>query len=76
MPGLRVAAPEGTYLAWVDATGTGVAAPAGHLADHGVLVTDGAGFGSAYSGWFRRNFATPAPVLDEVLRRVAASFAS
>ncbi|MCG7284874.1 aminotransferase class I/II-fold pyridoxal phosphate-dependent enzyme [Cellulomonas sp. ACRRI] len=73
-PGLRLAAPEGTYLAWVDATATGVTTPAAHLADRGVLVNDGAGFGDAYGSWFRLNFATPAPVLEEIVRRVVAAF--
>lgn len=74
VPGLRVQAPDGTYLAWIDAASTHVAAPAAHLAANGVLVNDGAMFGDAYGTWFRLNFATPAPVLDEVLRRVAAAF--
>ena len=64
--------PEGTYLAWLDTRALGPD-PAGRiLAETGVMLSDGAPFGPGGDGYCRLNFATSRPVLDEILRRLAA----
>lgn len=66
--------PEASYLAWFRRT-TSDAAHGPSLAARirqvgGVVLNDGGDFGSGGAGWARLNFATPAPLLDEILRRV------
>ena len=79
--------PEGTYLAWLDcralfadpgARVTGRRAlPADvspaefFLAKARVMLTDGAACGEAGRGHVRLNFATPRPILAEIVRRLA-----
>ena len=79
--------PEGTYLAWLDCrallAGPG-ARPAGgralpaevspaefFLAKARVMLTDGAACGEAGRGHVRLNFATPRPILADIVRRLA-----
>ena len=79
--------PEGTYLAWLDCRALladlgarpagGRALPADvspaefFLAKARVMLTDGAACGEAGRGHVRLNFATPRPILAEIVRRLA-----
>ena len=72
VPTLRWHAPQATYLAWIDARGTGVDDPARHLEDAGLGVSDGRLF--AGRGWFRLNFGCPRARLREILTRLERAF--
>lgn len=78
IPSLATTPVEATYLAWIDARGTGVARPDRALEAAGVGLTAGADFGApgAYDGFVRLNFACTRPVLDEALRRIRAALAA
>lgn len=67
--------PEATYLAWLDFRGAGLGDdPAAWLREHaGVALSPGPDFGAAGRGHARLNFATPRPVLDEILERIGAA---
>jgi cysteine-S-conjugate beta-lyase len=87
LPEVGYQPPEGTYLAWLDCRAlfadpgarlTGRAAlPADvspaefFLAKARVMLTDGAACGEAGRGHVRLNFATPRPILAEIVRRLA-----
>lgn len=63
---------EATYLAWVDARGTGPADPAATALQQGrVMVNPGATFGPGYDGFVRVNLATSASRLRRVVERLA-----
>jgi cysteine-S-conjugate beta-lyase len=78
--------PAGTYLAWLDCRAlladagarpaSGRALPADvspaefFLAKARVMLTDGAACGAAGAGHVRLNFATPRPILAEIVRRL------
>ncbi|WP_428943295.1 MalY/PatB family protein [Pantoea sp. FN060301] len=68
MPGLSVAAPEATYLAWIDASQLGVASPARFFEHHGLGFSAGRDFGD--DGFVRFNFGCPQDLLHEALRRM------
>jgi cysteine-S-conjugate beta-lyase len=83
LPGVRYQPPEGTYLAWLDCRdlsavmGRGAASPAEFfLAKAQVVLTDGAACGDVGVGHVRVNFATPRPILAEIVRRLASAAAS
>jgi cystathionine beta-lyase len=68
--------PEGTYLAWLDAHGTGFADPAVEaLSRAKVMVNRGSTFGPAgfgqYDGFVRLNYATSAERLERVVKALA-----
>lgn len=73
MPRVRVHSPEATYLAWLDLRefdlGEQVAQTLTERAKVG--LNDGADFGKGGQGFARLNFATPRPVLQEALDRLA-----
>ncbi|RWR19707.1 aminotransferase class I/II, partial [Agrococcus lahaulensis] len=74
LPGVRWRAPEATYLAWLDLAGLGLPAgsPATLLRERaGVTLTDGALCGRGSETHVRLVFATPAPVLEEAVERIA-----
>jgi cysteine-S-conjugate beta-lyase len=73
LPAVRYQPPEGTYLAWLDCRDLGLDdSPAEFfLAKACVLLTDGAACGEAGRGHARLNFATPRPILAEIVRRMA-----
>ena len=77
LPEIGYQPPEGTYLAWLDCRGLFAArrieaSPADFFLDRGrVLLTDGAACGDAGRGHVRLNFATPRPILAEIVRRMA-----
>ncbi len=74
MPGLEMAVPEATYLAWIDARGLGVASPARFFEQHGVGLSDGVDFG--VPGFVRLNFGCPRGLLLEALDRMARATAA
>lgn len=67
--GLTMTPVEATYLAWIDARGTGADNPQRHFERAGVGLSDGADFGAP--GFVRLNFGCPRSTLDEALRRMA-----
>jgi cysteine-S-conjugate beta-lyase len=82
LPSVRYRPPEGTYLAWLDCRdllaemGTGALSPAEFfLAKAQVVLTDGAACGDIGQGHVRLNFATPRPILTEIVRRLAQATA-
>ena len=77
-PGARSMRLDGTYLAWVDFSGTGlppedVAARVAKRAR--IYASPGEQFGPGGETWLRFNFATPRPILEEALGRLDDAFA-
>ncbi|MEO5710837.1 MAG: aminotransferase class I/II-fold pyridoxal phosphate-dependent enzyme [Nocardioidaceae bacterium] len=74
LPEVGYRPPEGTYLAWLDCRRLGLGDhPAEFFLEHaGVALTDGSACGQAGAGFVRLNFATPAPVLEQTVRQLAA----
>jgi cystathionine beta-lyase len=73
LPGIRVAPPEATYLAWLDCRGAAI--PNGDpytffLERARVAVNDGASFGAPGRGFVRLNFGCPRALLTEGLERM------
>ena len=77
MPQVRFTRPQATYLAWLDfgALNWPQGAHAHLLERAGVALNDGASFGPGYEGFARLNFATPRPILQEALARLARAVA-
>jgi cysteine-S-conjugate beta-lyase len=74
LPQVRYRPPDGTYLAWLDCTALDLPDSPGALVTERaeVTVVDGPAFGDGGPGSFRLNFATPQPVLAEMVDRIAA----
>jgi cystathionine beta-lyase len=77
VPGARSMRLDATYLAWVDFSGTGL--PAEEVAARvksraRIFASPGPQFGPGGESWLRFNFATPRPILEEALGRLAAAF--
>ena len=72
LPGVTMRVPEATYLAWLDCRGLDLPSPAGQffLDKARVGLNFGETFGVDYAGFARLNFATPAPVLKEIVGRM------
>lgn len=71
-PGLSVTIPEATYLAWIDASGTGIENPALHFEKNaGLFLSDGTFFG--WPNFVRFNFGCPRARLLEGLEKLAAA---
>ena len=71
--GLRLRAPEGTYLAWLDCRGLGLSdEELYHLLLHKahVRLHTGGTFGKSGEGFLRLNFACPHSVLNEAVDRI------
>jgi cysteine-S-conjugate beta-lyase len=75
VPGVRYRPPDGTYLAWLDCTAMDLpASPGALVTDRAhVTVVDGPAFGDGGAGAFRFNFATPQPILTEMVEYIAAA---
>jgi len=76
-PGARSMRLDATYLAWVDFSGTGlspeeVAARVKNRAR--IFASPGPQFGPGGETWLRFNFATPRPILEQALGRLADAF--
>lgn len=78
LPQLKVAAPEGTYLAWIDCRDAELpTAPAEFFLKKGrVAFNDGAAFGPGGEGFVRLNFGCPSAVLVEGLNRMTVALMS
>lgn len=82
LPGARYRPPDGTYLAWIDCRDAGLegfveepgALAARFLERSQVALTDGSACGA--TGFVRLNFATPRPVLTELVTRMGRAVAS
>jgi cysteine-S-conjugate beta-lyase len=75
LPQLRMTAPEGTYLAWIDCRHAGLSkSPARYFLEKGRLaLNDGAAFGPGGEGFVRLNFGCPRKLLLEGLDRMRAA---
>src|SRR4029079_14024059 len=72
-PGARSMHLDGTYLAWVDFSETGLAPKdvAARVADRArIYASPGEQFGPGGDTWLRFNFATPRPILEDALARI------
>ncbi|QDP99048.1 aminotransferase class I/II-fold pyridoxal phosphate-dependent enzyme [Microlunatus elymi] len=71
LPMINFTPPEGTYIGWLDCRDLGLeSSPAEFFAEHaGVALTDGAACGTP--GFARMIFATPRPILTEMVHRMA-----
>jgi len=75
LPGVGYRPPDGTYLAWLDCAALDLPGSPGELVTSRAQLTvvDGPAFGDGGAGSFRFNFATPQPVLTEMVERIAAA---
>ncbi len=75
LPQVRYRPPDGTYLAWLDCTAMDLpGSPGAVVTDRArITVVDGPAFGAGGPGSFRFNFATPHPILAEMVERIAAA---
>ena len=76
-PGARSMHLDGTYLAWVDFSGVGLAPEevAARVRDRArIFASPGEQFGPGGETWLRFNFATPRSILDEALSRLDDAF--
>src|SRR5947209_7314971 len=74
LPQVRYRPPDGTYLAWLDCTAMDLPDTPGELINGAdVTVVDGPAFGDGGAGSFRLNFATPQPILAEIVERIATA---
>ena len=71
--GVTMRAPEATYLAWLDCRALELPCSAGQffLDRARVGLNFGETFGAQYPGFARLNFATPAPILRQIVARMA-----
>jgi cystathionine beta-lyase len=72
LPGISMARPEGTYLAWLDCRQADLPDNPHRffLKEARVAMSDGATFGSGGTGFVRLNFACPRSILHEALERM------
>ena len=77
LPGVRYRPPDGTYLAWLNCTALDLPQSPGELITDRARITvvDGPAFGTGGAGAFRFNFATPQPILTEMVQQIAAVLA-
>ncbi len=76
VPGIKIVAPEGTYLSWVDFRGLDLPAePAEYLLSRAkVALSAGIPFGAAAgAGFARLNFGTTRAILDRAIEAIAAA---
>lgn len=73
LPGITMAPPEGTYLAWLDCRQAGMPGndPYTFFLEHAkVALNNGTDFGPEGAGFVRLNFACPRAVLQQALDRL------
>ena len=78
LPGIRVSAPEATYLMWLDCRELGMTdaeLKRFFVQDAGVGMNPGRSFGDPGSGFMRLNIGCPRSVLTEVLERIERALA-
>ena len=71
IPGLKMAHVEATYLAWIDASGLGVADPYEYFLKSGVALSPGAQFGAP--AFVRLNFGTQRALLEKALKKISSA---
>jgi len=65
---------DATYLAWLDCRALGLDDPASRFLSRGrVAVSDGTRYDRTATGWVRFNLGTSPAVIEEAVRRMAAS---
>ena len=78
LPGIQMALPEATYLAWLDCRSLNL--PGGafdfFLKEAKVALNDGKTFGKPGEGFVRLNFGTPRAILTEALERMSQALKS
>lgn len=74
LPEVGYRAPEGTYIAWLDVRALGLGDdPATRLRERaGVALTDGRACGEVGAGHVRVVLATPTPIVELIVERIAA----
>lgn len=72
LPGVKMAKPEGTYLAWLDCRNSTAGNEPGKffLEKAGVAVNEGSTFGKGGEGFVRLNFGCPRTLLSDGLLRM------
>lgn len=78
LPGIRMVAPEGTYLGWLDCRQAHLGKPAYQffLEEAKVALNDGCSFGEGNEGGYARlNFGCPRAILAQALDRMAEAWA-
>ena len=77
LPGATMHTPEGTYVAWIDFTGVDLPTPpAKFFEKHAkVLLTEGTMCGKAGAGFVRMIFATPRPILEQLVQSMGRALA-
>lgn len=75
LPGVRMAKPEGTYLAWLDCRDAGIIGNpfVFFLQNARVALNDGKAFGEEGEGFVRLNFGCPRSMLKEALLRMKSA---
>ena len=78
IPGTWMPKPEGTYVGWIDFRNLGTGdTPAEFFArEASVVLTEGSRCGVAGTGFARVIFATPTPVLEQIVRTLGNSLRS
>lgn len=69
--GLRLLTPEATFLAWIDASGLGVADPQGYFEERGIGPSPGIDFGDR--NFVRINFGCPKSHLEQMFARLKSA---
>jgi cysteine-S-conjugate beta-lyase len=69
LPGIKMASPEGTYLAWLDCRESGISGSIFDffLKNARVALMEGSAFGKGGEGFARLNFGCPRSMLEEAL---------
>lgn len=77
IPEIGYRAPDGTYIGWLDARALDLGAqPAEFFREKaGVALTDGSATGTAGIGFMRFVFATPRPIIEHAVDRMADALA-
>jgi len=78
IPGTWMPKPEGTYVGWIDFRnlGTGDTPAEFFTREASVVLTEGSRCGVAGTGFARLIFATPTPVLEQIVRSLGKSLRS
>jgi cystathionine beta-lyase len=77
LPEVRWAAPQATYLAWLDVTGLGLGSRPAHtlVSSARVALGEGTNYGPAGAGHVRLNLATSPAIITEAVERISAAIA-
>lgn len=76
LPGISMTLPQGTYLAWLDCSGLGLADPQQFFLEQGkVAFSAGPEFGPGLGQFVRVNFGCPRALLEEGLARMERALA-